>query len=70
MSGPLLVSSARNIQAKHKHVSLICRGQRGKAGEFTRSENLGGKGERKATERVEEDRKSVREQEPLKGRGE
>lgn len=43
MSSPLLVSSACNTQAKHKHISLICRGQKGKAGEFTRSENVGGK---------------------------
>lgn len=70
MSSPLLVSSACNTQAKHKHAGLICRGQRGKAGEFTRSEKLGEGGERKAAKRVKQERKSVREQEGMKGKGE
>lgn len=41
MSSPLLVSSVCKTRAKHKHTGLICRGQRGKAGEFTRSEKFG-----------------------------
>lgn len=74
MSSPLHVSSACNTQAKHKHTGLICRGQRGKAGEFTWNEKLGGGGggggEREAAERVKQERKSVREQEGMKRKGE
>lgn len=52
MSSPLHVSSACNTQAKHKHTGLICRGQRGKAGEFTWNEKLGGReGEEEGRER-------------------